>query len=60
MNNKLKIGLIVDSERASKYVYELAEWANSTDALCVSHLIGRLTRVRWHGLDRGSDHRFGP
>jgi hypothetical protein len=39
MYSKLKIGLIVDGELVSKYVHELAEWANTTDALCVSHLI---------------------
>src|SRR5271156_6788920 len=39
MCSKLKIGLIVDGELASKYVHELVDWANTTDALCVSHLI---------------------
>lgn len=35
----LKIGLIVDDTQASKHVYALAEWANSTEVLHVSHLI---------------------
>jgi len=39
MHGKLKIGLILDGELASKYVHELVDWANKTDALCVSHLI---------------------
>src|SRR5262245_38603834 len=39
MSDKLKIGLIVDGERVSKYVYELADWANTTDVVCISHLI---------------------
>jgi hypothetical protein len=46
MNNKLKIGLIVDCERVSKYVYDLAEWANTTDTLSVSHLIIQERRAR--------------
>ncbi len=39
MKEKLKIGLLVDGEQVSKYVYDLAEWANTTDALQVSHVI---------------------
>jgi hypothetical protein len=39
MYGKLKIGLILDGELASKYVHELVDWAIKTDALCVSHLI---------------------
>ena len=39
MKERLKIGLIVDSEQVSRHVYELAEWANTTDTLWVSHLI---------------------
>jgi hypothetical protein len=38
-NKKLKIGLIVDSTTVSKYVYDLAEWANSEENIEVSHLI---------------------
>ncbi len=36
---KLKIGLIVDSEIVSKYVYELAEWGQHQESLSISHLI---------------------
>jgi len=40
MTTKLKIALIVDDERVwNRHVYELAEWAKSTDCLDVSHLI---------------------
>ncbi len=40
MSNKLKIALIVDDEHVwNHHVYELAEWAKSTDCLDVSHLI---------------------
>jgi hypothetical protein len=38
-NIKLKVGLIVDSEFASKYVYDLAEWAQTQNDLLISHLI---------------------
>src|SRR5258706_4914318 len=38
-NIKLKVGLIVDSEFASKYVYVLAEWAQTQNDLLISHLI---------------------
>src|ERR1700676_4222064 len=38
-NTKLKVGLIVDSEFASKYVYELAEWAQTQNDLLISHLL---------------------
>jgi hypothetical protein len=54
-DSRLKIGLIVDSERVSRHVFELAQWASSTDTLCGSHLIvqerpparsgGRLARL---------------
>jgi hypothetical protein len=37
--NKLKIGLLVDSECASKYVYGLACWAATRPDLEISHLI---------------------
>ena len=36
---KLKIGLIVDSELVSKYVYELAEWAKTQENLFISHFL---------------------
>jgi hypothetical protein len=36
---KLRVGLIVDSEFASKHVYELAEWAQAQDTLSISHLV---------------------
>ncbi len=39
MSDKLKIGLIVDGEHVSRYVCQLADWARTTDALCISHLI---------------------
>jgi hypothetical protein len=39
MTNKLKIGLIVDGPHVSQHVYELAEWANTTDCLNISDLI---------------------
>ncbi|HUL18306.1 MAG TPA: hypothetical protein VLV29_03475, partial [Steroidobacteraceae bacterium] len=39
MSSKLKIGLIVDGEHVSNHIYELAEWANTTACLNVSHLI---------------------
>ncbi len=35
----LKIGLIVDLEIASKYIFELAEWGHSQPNLRISHLI---------------------
>jgi hypothetical protein len=38
-NAKLRVGLIVDSQFASKYVYELAEWAKTQNDALVSHLI---------------------
>ena len=38
-HNKLKIGLIVDSKIASKYVYELAEWGQNQNDLEVTHLV---------------------
>lgn len=38
-NPTLKIGLIVDSEHASKYLYDVAEWSRSQDNLSISHLI---------------------
>ena len=39
MSVRLKVGLIVDDERVSRHVYELAQWATSTDTVYVSHLI---------------------
>jgi hypothetical protein len=39
MGVRLKVGLIVDDERLSPHVFELAQWASSTDSLCISHLI---------------------
>jgi len=40
MRNKLKIALIVDDEHVwSHHIHELAQWANSTDCLDVTHLI---------------------
>lgn len=38
-NKKLKVGLIVDSEFASKYIYELAAWGQLQDNLLISNLI---------------------
>lgn len=35
----LKIGLIVDSERLTKDVHELVQWASSTRSIRISHLI---------------------
>jgi hypothetical protein len=35
----LRVGLIVDSPLASKYVHELAAWAHSRGDVCISHLI---------------------
>ena len=39
MSVRLKVGLIVDDERVSQHLFELAQWANSTDTVCISHLI---------------------
>jgi hypothetical protein len=36
---KLKIGLIVDTPVVSRYVYELAQWANTQPDLAITHLI---------------------
>ena len=36
---KLRIGLIVDSENSTKYVYELCEWGHSQTNLSITHLI---------------------
>ena len=38
-NTRLKIGLIVDSDFVSKYVYELAQWGQLQESLLISHLI---------------------
>lgn len=38
-NTRLRIGLLVDSEFSSKYVYELAEWGQLQTGLTISHLI---------------------
>jgi hypothetical protein len=37
--SKLKIALIVDSINVSKYVFDLAAWANDQDDITLSHLI---------------------
>jgi len=37
--DKLKVGLIVDSEFVSKYVYELAEWGQLQNDLSIAYLI---------------------
>jgi hypothetical protein len=42
---KLRVGFIVDSEFASKHVYELAEWAQSQGTLSISHLIIQNTGI---------------
>src|SRR5689334_336811 len=34
-----RVGLIVDSPLASKYVHHLAAWAHRRDDVCISHLI---------------------
>ncbi len=39
MSARLKVGLIVDQEDLSKFDYELVQWASSTGAIWVSHLI---------------------
>ena len=42
MNNNngiLKIGLIVDSEIVSKYVFDLAKWGQQQEKLKITHLI---------------------
>jgi hypothetical protein len=39
MGGRLKVGLIVDSERVSRQVFDLAQWASSTDSVWISHLI---------------------
>jgi methionyl-tRNA formyltransferase len=62
-DHRLKIGLIVDSEKVSKYVFDLAEWGSRQDTLIVSCIIiqdvarkdrGILTRAfnsfRKHGV----------
>lgn len=38
-SNPLKIGLLVDSTHASKYVFDLAEWGQNRSDLEISHLI---------------------
>ena len=52
MVSKLKVGLIVDGERVSRQVFELAQWAHSTDTVNVSHLIvqTRASCARRRGL----------
>jgi len=37
--NKLRIALLVDSKIDSKYVYELAEWAQTQNDLEITHLL---------------------
>jgi len=39
MGGRLKVGLIVDSERVSRHVHELAQWASQTEAVSITHLI---------------------
>ena len=39
MSTTLKVGLIVDEERLSKYEHELVEWAISSGTVRISHLI---------------------
>lgn len=36
---QLRVGIIVDSPLASKYVHELAAWAHGRSDICISHLI---------------------
>ena len=48
-NTKLKVGLIVDSDFASKYVYELVEWAQTQNDLVISHLIIQKADKTRHG-----------
>lgn len=49
---KLKIGLIVDSTFASKYVFDLAAWGQSQDDLSISHLILQKTPKSSSGMRR--------
>jgi len=49
---RLKIGLLVDSEASSKYVYDLARWAANRPDVEISHLIV-------HGPDEEPGRRFG-
>ena len=39
MNTRLKVGLIVDDETLNKYDHDLAQWAQSSGLLQISHLI---------------------
>jgi hypothetical protein len=39
MSGRLKIGLIVDGEKVSRHVFELAQWARSSADIHISHLI---------------------
>lgn len=39
MSTTLKVGLIVDEERLSKYDHELVAWAHTTGTIGISHLI---------------------
>lgn len=39
MNTRLKVGLIVDDETLNKYDHDLAQWAQSSSLLQISHLI---------------------
>ena len=53
-NTKLKVGLIVDSALASKYVYELAEWAQTQNDLVISHILVQKARnVRLGQIENG-------
>ena len=45
----LKVGLVIDSHLVSKYVYELAEWAQTQDSLLISHLVIRKAQHARHG-----------
>jgi hypothetical protein len=39
MSSKLKVGLLLDSEISSQYVYDLAKWAQTQENMSLSHLI---------------------
>jgi hypothetical protein len=46
---RLKVALLIESEVASVYMYEFAQWAQNHDHLLVSHLICHLQkpRLKW-------------
>ncbi len=65
IGKKLKVGLIVDSDEASKYTLELATWAKMQPELEISHLIlqniprasgGSLSRLRSSLRKNGPRH----